>query len=966
MQSNSPPQMTRHLVERTTVAVFACVVALIVLLSAYFTANRPTYMDELGLYNPAYMVAHYGKLTYPIYGDYEKMPVIVHPPIHVGLIGLLSRLGLTWYYAEGTPTAFLLLLGVWIVARGAFPTPVKLGLLFGVGFLMSAGNLPVAWFGTRPEGALHAAWFTALLLLESGRLDNWNRGRLFGGAFLLTWASSIHYYATPVVFGLTVYLAWAVFSLGWKEARPRVLALAGGALLFALPYVALYIAPNWHSITAAIRGQTGGSSIGQHMDLYRQWARASGFPLVLRKALGLGVPLMVFSSALLAAVRSTRGMAIASLPLQLGIFFFAAHKQPSYLVHELTFFVASLSVGVLTVVYWLAGRPQLPAWSRGAAMSLAAAVSSLYLVTGFASAGTTVISARAQIHPGDLARAATKQILGPHARVVGRMGCWYSGGGEIWHDHFHDLISAESSSYDPVHYLENFDAAVDYRHFSGNDSDNTEHKTLSYWYATGLLKLRGFYFAQQAGDLRLVLMSVKRPRKVVGYAAIKGALYRFDESPSGDHEVITATCPTLPEMEGGRFDELYPWASAAVLELPKSNPRPPTEIVTILSPRAAPEPAGLLRRSCVEVGRVRGLLSPADADALVAALRREDTPIRFYSDIEDMPGFQGVGVPADALPPAGAVPLEGVVNLSELDLEDRASRIERVPVIRVTTPAAPGTFAVYAPLHAAGKIAFPFWIQLRIRVLSGRVGLAATTRTGGILARTGPFLPSPEPVEVALKLPDPVPADDIVVFNWKPGGSQVEILDATAVASRQDGLAYRRLIETSGSSKLLGVPADLVPPAGALRLDSIVKLAEAAPGYKTARIERLPRIRVTTPNLPGAFGASFPLHLVDRITTPVWVQVRLKVLSGRIGLAVYNNKSGIVVRSDRWLLATAEPIDAALQVPDLSRGDTFVVFNGSVGTASQFEILDIGVMVPRKDAPRYARLFPEQASGWRQ
>ena len=75
-------------VERYTVSVFACGVALIVLLSAYFTANRPTYMDELGLYNPSYMVAHYGKLTYPIYAGYENLPVIVHPPIHVGFIGL--------------------------------------------------------------------------------------------------------------------------------------------------------------------------------------------------------------------------------------------------------------------------------------------------------------------------------------------------------------------------------------------------------------------------------------------------------------------------------------------------------------------------------------------------------------------------------------------------------------------------------------------------------------------------------------------------------------------------------------------------------------------------------------------------------------------------------------------------------------------------------------------------------------
>jgi hypothetical protein len=37
-------------------------------------------------------------------------------------------------------------------------------------------------------------------------------------------------------------------------------------------------------------------------------------------------------------------------------------------------------------------------------------------------------------------------------------------------------------------------------------------------------------------------------------------------------------------------------------------------------------------------------------------------------------------------------------------------------------------------------------------------------------------------------------------------------------------------------------------------------------------------------------------------------------------------------------------VDAALPVSDLSRGDSFVVFNGSVASASQTEILDVAVM----------------------
>ncbi len=945
--------MTRSRAEQIAVAVFAGLVALAVLLSAYCGANRPAYMDEMGLFNPAYMVAHYGKLTYPTHG-YDNLPVIIHPPIHVGLIGLLCRLGFTWYYAEGTPTAFFLLLGIWIVARGAFPTPVKLGLLAGIGFPMIARDLPVAWFSTRPEGHLHAAWFAALLLLESGRLSGWNRARIFGGAFLLAWASSVHYYATPAVCGLAVYIVWAVYSLGWKDSQPRVLALACGAVLFGLPYLAFYVAPNWHAIAAAIReSQTSGgpSAIAQHLDLYRQWAGHTGFPAVLWIALRPGVPLMVFSTAILASVRSTRGMALASLPLQLGIFFFATHKQPGYLIHELVLFAAALAVGVVALADWLASRPKLPVWTRGIAMPLAAALLCVCLVIGFAPQAAAVTFSHAQVHPGDLARAASKQILGTHARVVGRMGSWYTSGADSWHEHYHDLIGPESKSYDPVRYLENFDAAADYLHFSGNDSLNAEHKTLSYWYSTGLLKLRGFYFAQEAGDISLVFTSVNRPPKVVGYAGRNGALYRFEEALSGGYEVITATCPALAELEPGRFVQLYPEASIGVLNLPESLPRPPAVIVTVLAPRAAAEPAGLLRRSCAEVGRMPGLVSKADPSALIAALRREDTPIRFCATVEDVPGFQGAGLPGDAVVPDSLVPLEGAVNLAEIEPDGRAAHVERAPGVRVTTPASLGAFAAYFPLHAAGKIAFPIWVRMRLRVLSGRVGLAATTRDGNIVARGSPLLPTPEPIEVALKLPDPTLADDIVLYNNRAGGAQVDVLDALALASRADSLVYRRMIEARGASVALGVPDDLRPPAGAVRLDSIVKLSEAQAAYQTARIEWLPQLRVTTPDLPGAFSAAFPLHTAGRFATRAWVQVRLRVLSGRIGLAVTSARSGIVARTGRWLLPTAEPVDAALPVPDLSRGETFVVFNGSVGSASQAEILDVAAMVLRKDAP---------------
>src|SRR5208283_3937470 len=48
-----------------TVLVFAGVVCILLVLAA-FAGDRTGYVDELGLYNPSYMMAHYGNLTYPI------------------------------------------------------------------------------------------------------------------------------------------------------------------------------------------------------------------------------------------------------------------------------------------------------------------------------------------------------------------------------------------------------------------------------------------------------------------------------------------------------------------------------------------------------------------------------------------------------------------------------------------------------------------------------------------------------------------------------------------------------------------------------------------------------------------------------------------------------------------------------------------------------------------------------------
>src|SRR5204863_1551478 len=146
-------------------------------------------------------------------------------------------------------------------------------------------------FGTRPEVHIQAAWLCGLALLESGRLEarNW---KLFAGAFFLTWASGVHYYAVASAVGLAVYLLVVLES---KNARRAQLAICAGAALFGIPYLLFYLLPYWSDIWRAIRATQGSGgmavSIRTHFELYRAWAHSPFQDGLVRMGTSLGVPL---------------------------------------------------------------------------------------------------------------------------------------------------------------------------------------------------------------------------------------------------------------------------------------------------------------------------------------------------------------------------------------------------------------------------------------------------------------------------------------------------------------------------------------------------------------------------------------------------------------------------------------------------------------------------------------------------
>jgi hypothetical protein len=760
-------------------------VALLVLVAAY-GSERGGGVDEVGFQNPPYMLAHFGKLTFPSFtaGWFFDLPVITHPPIHTLWIGLLCRLGFSIYYAEATPAALLFLLAIVCIVRGAFPDAVKLGLLFSVGYLMAAANI-LPWtelFGTRPEGELHAAWFCGLVLLESGRLANWSRRSLAAGAFLLTWASGVHYYAGLAFTGVAVYAVWAVGSLGWKAAKSRLAALCLGGCLFGIPYLALYVLPYRKAIQEAIAVTPGGgtfrASIQWYAGMYRAWTTPIDYLALVRRTMAWRVPLLVYSTVILGAVRWTRGLALGALPLQLFLYLFAYHKLSTYLVHEVALFAAAVAIGALVLLDWLGGR--LPAPARRAVLPVAAALLGIYLVAGSPMLKAASLSMTPRVHEAEVARAAAREILGPDARVGGEWGQWFASGATHWYSTQADL-ELGFLWFDPRTYSSNLDALV-----AGPITCTVGSKDCAtVWYADGTLKLRGFYFGESSEQLQFVLLSVTQPAQLVGYASFHGQLYRFQQEAGGSYDVISAVCPLSPDVGLASWGWSWKWPGvfSSILQFPAGSPDAQHRLVTLLGPRAVAEPAGWMSRACRTVSRVSGTLLLADRDAMVERLRRTDQPMHFYRTLDQVPGYAGVGLPPEAAPPQGTTRLDNVLDLSRMEASNGA-RLEPGPERRLTTLSGMGAFSAGIPVQHAESVGGPGWVQLRLRVLSGRVGVLVFYGSHGELVQTAGIEAARDPQTIALRVPDFRNVKNVIITNQSSIGAQAEILDGAVLVAR--------------------------------------------------------------------------------------------------------------------------------------------------------------------------------------
>ena len=126
--------------------------------------------------------------------------------------------------------------------------------------------------------------------------------------------------------------------------------------------------------------------------------------------MALGIPLLVFSTAILAAIRSTRGAALAALPLQLGIFLLVWRKMPYYIVHECVFFASAIAIGLLVASHYLLAR-----WAskfERAFAPLAVLCCPSVLVKGSPMLADARLTLSPKVHEMELAHAAGERMLG--------------------------------------------------------------------------------------------------------------------------------------------------------------------------------------------------------------------------------------------------------------------------------------------------------------------------------------------------------------------------------------------------------------------------------------------------------------------------------------------------------------------------------------------------------------------------
>jgi hypothetical protein len=757
--------------------------------------DRELYFDEVGLANPPYMFQHYGRITYPVHEHFDDM--VIHPPTHYLVIGGLMRWGLTLTHAAAADSVVFLCLACALLVLSRFPIPLKFGLLFGtfLGALIWNDLLTV-----RPDISLALAWIAGLIALESARLSDWSPWRLAVGSLCLVYASAVHY---PGIFAQTsvvIYAVWACFALPWRRLPAILGSLLTGPCLIGIPYLALFVIPFRNQIFETVMEHQGQGgllvALHNHFETYDMWAQRWSAvvhhqPLVqslLMPLWSLHIPIAVVGPLLFFAFRSSRGLAIAALPQVLFIVFGARHKQPGYSGYyapETMLYLSAAIAVFFAGVRHLISRIETRAWS---AIAAAVAIAGFtFLALHDKPSVVSDVKFTRDLNDLDVGRAVSREILGPSALVAATgAGVWYTGGAEYLYPSLTlDLLYPPTiANFSQKLLLSPFDAVV-------LDADqswatwNRERVNLTSLLASGDLNLKGFWFgdrrSNQTSGLSLLLLGLNQV-PVRGFASNGGKTYRFEPSAEADSVLYCAVCPIGDLPYNFQFDYY------ATYFLPWKNNDDPRSIVDPADPRSVLRFLLVNRRKfqqevlpkaarCKTRYQIAGRLVEIDQDALVAELRRNDRPIKFYRNIPAALGGSG------RLNAANTVRIQGALQLDKIHAAEKAVLSKQSNGWSVTTDTSVESGAVSIPIEPVDGVSAGY-VYVRAQVSAGRVGLSVRNNRNVSLAREVVWEAHDPQNDIYIPVPAFQDVAGLVVRNLdRRGRSKILLRDAAVVTA---------------------------------------------------------------------------------------------------------------------------------------------------------------------------------------
>ena len=688
-----------------------------------YVLERPVKSDEGGFLNPVLEFLHTGRVVYPAHGPEHAQTMIVHPPVHYRLTGLLMKTGLNFY-----PAAVTIVLIVWmafIAAMLTAPWPDLLKLSFLIAAFIPNFVL-IDLDPSRSELQMAIAWLTALVLLESSRLTSWGKLKLFLGSFLLAYASGLHYFALPASAGLLVYAVWMLRDLGWRAGSRRGLFLVAGAAMFFVPYLLLFLVPEYSAIrqliaalnaaSGPLEGLRGGiwKAFQEHRQTYpasygfifpSPEEYRSVFLLLLKPFLLRGIPVVFVSTPLLLLWRETRGLAIAALPFQLSLLLFFHHKSVPYYRGEFSLFYAGLLALLLCGLDWIWRRSL---GTRGLAWWTAAA--------GLAASIVLVADSRVwQIRDGAvfvdelaLARAAGKAVLGNSAVVGGRSVClWYTSGARYYRNFVSDLLyPPDISNLDVRAFFDTFDSVAEEPAGSWL-TYNRQKLGIPSWYVNGTLQLQGFYAGrvQRGWQYSYYLAGTGKKRPLQAYFWRGRKFFRFLEDPDGSSAVMSIVSPHGRAWLSLGNEGLYLMAVAI----------PPDEQTYVTFHVVSRDQAVAFQNHPAPNSQVRevvfGRVQPVDPVALLSTVdyHREMAQI-FYTT----PELLATQVTAGA---GQAIPLRNVLPGGPTVASDGNN-----PALRYISPPVASAGLLYSP-EIDLKDPGAYLLSFRLRIRSGKLAI---------------------------------------------------------------------------------------------------------------------------------------------------------------------------------------------------------------------------------------------------